>query len=43
MMETITDVLVSGEDISIVGFGKIGTRRAGRVGKESAKLVKKFR
>ncbi len=34
MMETITDVLVSGDDISIVGFGKIGTReRAGRVGR----------
>ena len=34
MMETITDVLTSGDDISIVGFGKIGIReRAGRVGR----------
>ena len=34
MTETITDVLASGDDISIVGFGKIGTReRAGRVGR----------
>lgn len=34
MIETITDVLASGDDISIVGFGKIGVReRAGRVGR----------
>lgn len=34
MIETITDVLASGDDISIVGFGKIGVReRAGRIGR----------
>lgn len=34
MIETITEVLANGDDISIVGFGKIGTKeRAGRVGR----------
>ena len=34
MIGTITDVLASGDDISIVGFGKIGVReRAGRIGR----------